>query len=282
MAKSLQERIASARSTDRVTIETLTALIADVTAERERLAAAHIRASTESVDFILAQADRDDAAANAERYSRDVTALATVIEELDAKLAAKRESESHKAAEAERAAAIAERDVLADLFREVVPDCVSKLTALFAAVDENVERLKACRVNEPDAECVARGIKQVLGYADEPYLFRKLKIPRWNGPGRAWPQTEGFDPDYGRAQRIAAFEAMHAEEARWATYLVKPPANLRNSIPVRHRYGAIDVLRTPVRASMTEELAKLARDTGCSVEPLNGLARPGGAGAPIV
>ena len=68
MAKSFQERIASARSTDRVTIETLDKLLVDIGEERERLPLAHARASAESIDFALSESDRDEAAANAERY----------------------------------------------------------------------------------------------------------------------------------------------------------------------------------------------------------------------
>ena len=46
MAKSLQERLASARDSDRTTIETLAKLIEDAVAEKDRLAAAHERASS--------------------------------------------------------------------------------------------------------------------------------------------------------------------------------------------------------------------------------------------
>lgn len=189
MAKSLQERLASARETDRTTIETLAKLIEDVHAERERLAAAHERASADSIDFALAEADREEAAANAGRYARSLAALAGAVEELEAKLDAKRNSDAQRAKQAEKAAALAERNELASRFAERVPTITAELIELFKAVEANEHRMRAAGIYEANAEFKARGIpgNGLVGGLSPALPFTKLKIPDFYGAGRAWP-----------------------------------------------------------------------------------------------
>lgn len=187
MAKSFQERIASARSTDRVTIETLDKLLVDIGEERERLTLAHARASAESIDFALSESDRDEAAANAERYSRTLVALGNAADELGEKLIAKRESEGRKAAAAEKQAALAERDEIAAEFAEFMPKAVETMIALFSRIEGNEKRMGEAGLREACAEAVARGVPRFLNNSGERERYLKLKLPAWNRKGRAWP-----------------------------------------------------------------------------------------------
>ena len=209
MAKSLQERLASARETDRTTIETLAKLIEDVHAERERLAAAHERASADSIDFALAEADREDAAANAGRYARSLAALAGAVEELEGKLDAKRNSDAQRAKQAEKAAALAERDEIAARFAQRVPAITAELIELLKAVEANEARMRAAGIHEANAEFKARGISGngLVGGLSPALPFAKMKIPDFHGAGRAWPVDQ--------ANAIAAVQASaYAEQIR--------------------------------------------------------------------
>lgn len=269
MAKPLNERIASARSTDRVTIETLRDVIAETKAEIERQETAHAAADADSTDIALSEADRDEAAANAARASRMVKAYAAAIEDLEEKLRRKLESESYKAAEAEKAAAIAERDELAARFREVVPAAVEQLTALFAAVQQNAERLRAAGAGALDAEVVARGLPNGFrGLGGEPESFTKMKIPRFEGTGRVWPVAKHFNPDLGRDAILASRQRMREEASRWNRYVVSPPAGVEEPVTIRTKAGPTQVFRRQLIAVMCVEGVEDARKRGCRVEPV--------------
>ncbi len=199
MAKNLQERLASARDSDRTTIETLVKLIEDARAESERLTAAHERASAESIDFTLSEEDREEAAANAGRYARSLAALATAIEEIEAKLDAKRNSDAQRAKQAEKASALAERDEIAARFAARVPALAGELVDLLKAVQANAERMRSAGVHEANAEWHARGVpgngmRGVQQFAP----FLQMKIPDFYGAGRVWPAQEI------EAQRLAS------------------------------------------------------------------------------
>lgn len=189
MAKSLQERLASARETDRTTIEQLARLIEDTRAESERLTAAHERTSADSIDFALSEDDREEAAANAGRYARSLAALAGAADELEAKLEAKRNSDAQRAKAAEKVAALTERDEIAAMFAERVPAVTAELIELFKAVEANEARMRAAGVHEANAEWHARGIagNGLVGGLSPAMPFTKLKIPEFRGAGRAWP-----------------------------------------------------------------------------------------------
>lgn len=215
MAKSLQERIVSARSTNRVTIETLEQLIADITAERDRLSKSHERASAESIDFALSEDDRDDAARNAEKYSRTVLALGTAIEGLTEQLIAKQESDGRKAQEAERAAALAERDEIAAEFGKFMPAAVEQMVSLFERIEANENRMLAAGLREADAEATARGMSRFIGNGSEALRFVKMRIPEFDGQHRCWPV------DHERAMQIRIAERDSAR-AKAAAYQKSP------------------------------------------------------------
>ena len=188
MAKSLQERIASARSTDRVTIETLIGLIADIQGERDRLSEAHERASAESIDFALSEDDRDEAATKAAKYARDIAGLDHVLPEMAEKLDRKRESDAQMSKRAEARAALQERDELAATFGERVPAITEELIGIFKAVEANAQRMRSAGVYEANAEMKARGASGNGQFGiSHAAPFAQMKIPNFDGPGRAWP-----------------------------------------------------------------------------------------------
>jgi hypothetical protein len=284
MAKPLNERIASARSTDRVTIHTLRDLIAETRAERERQAGRHASADADSTDIALNETDRDEAAATAARAGRLVKAYNEALHDLEAKLERKLESEHAKAAEAERAAALAERDEIAVRFREFVPSAIETLIHLSEATNANRARMMAAGLQERDAEAEARGIPGNFYDRNAPIeQFTKLKIPNWSSPGRQWPadraaQARAIELAEAESQRYAASARQRtpeaiaarkaAEEAQYARYLVqqKPYSGAMRG-PFRHRHGISMVANIPVPAEMTKAHVRLAREQGFSVEP---------------
>ena len=158
MSKSLAERITSARNSKTVRIRDLEKLIPEAELERDRLSQASVAASSESVDFALSDDDRDEAAAKAERYGRTAKGLDIAIAELRGKLGDLRNSEAQKADEAERRAALIERNEIAGLLRDELPQIVERLVGLLAKTKHNAERMRAAGVHERDAECEARNI----------------------------------------------------------------------------------------------------------------------------
>ena len=266
MAKPLQERIASALSTDRVTITTLEELIPEAEAERDRLGRSHVQAAAESVDFALSEEDRDEAAGKSERHSRNATALTKAIDQLTEKLAAKRESESYRAAQDEKAAVLADRDDLAKQFRELVPVLVDQLAGLFAAVQLNADRMRDLRINQADAEAVARGHPGFIGRADEPERFLTMKLPNFAGNGRCWPPEQRLNVDLGRDEYVAARKRMQEEQARWKRYIVTPPEDNREPITFQTRRGVTSVRSSPAIEIMCPEQAAAVRALGCKAE----------------
>ena len=217
MAKSLQERLASARDSDRTTIETLAKLIEDAGAEKDRLAAAHERASAESIDFALAEQDRDDAAANAARYARGIAGLSAAIIELNEKLEAKRNSDSQRAAKAEQAAALTERNEIAARFADRVPTVTGELVEILMAVKANAERLRMAGLHEANAEYHARGIAGNGMIGVTPALpFLQMKIPRFEGTDRIWPVEHNFGAQIfqSEANRQAQLKRAQEEDVR--------------------------------------------------------------------
>ncbi len=190
MAKPLNERIANALSNDNVRTHDLEKLIGEIEGERDRLTAAHAAASSESVDFALNEADREDAAAKAGKYARGAETLANALVRIRERLDERRESENSQAAETERAAAIAERDALAKEFGAFVPQALDRLVDLLRKVAANEQRLRAAGAAEPNAEAKARGVTGFLGYAGQVESYSKMKIPAYSKAGRMWPVDE--------------------------------------------------------------------------------------------
>jgi len=199
MAQTLPERIKAAKS-PRARIADIENTIIDAKAELERAIAQRDRSAAESIDFALSEADRDAAAATAERQERNAKALAKEIGELDALLFDRQNSDRRKEAEAVRAEALAERDILAARFKDEVPTALETLVTLFAAVVANTERLRSLHIHELSAEEVARGV-HMRGIADDAESYVTMRIPHWDQGGRRmWPieqQMQVFD--YGRA-----------------------------------------------------------------------------------
>lgn len=227
MARTLDERITSARSTDRITIKDLKALIAEVHEEEIRQRAVHDSADAESVDLALSEADRDEAARLACRATRLAKAYADAAVELETKLKAKIENEKRQAAEAERQAALAERDEIAERFKVIVPQAISAMTELYEQVETNAARMKKAGLREPTAEAVARGIKgHFIGYSPVAW-YTEMKIPAFDGKGRAWPIERHVDHYALSAKRMAeqkrAIKKQNAErEAEFGRYRIEP------------------------------------------------------------
>lgn len=187
MARNLQERLEAAKS-PRARIADNEALIVDLKAEQERLEAARDQASAESVDFALSDADRDEAAAKAARLDRTIKSLEIEIAAVATLTEERRSDDARKAIEAEKRAALTERDEIAARFADRVPVLTAELLGIFEDVLKNQARMCAAGLNEANAEWHARGVPGNGYLSGVPVLpFVKLKIPEFNGAGRAWP-----------------------------------------------------------------------------------------------
>lgn len=290
MAKPFEERLATALKTDRSNSETLRELIAETQAELARQQEIQSQAEAESVDVTLNGSERDDAAEAAGRARRLATGYADAIGKLQAKLAAKQESERRRRELEEKAAAEAERDELAARFSVEVPDAIKQLTSLFLEIEANESRLQAAGSLGRDAEAQARDVPgNYFSSAGPIDRFTKMKIPAWSGPGRAWPLDPGVQErvrtaEQHRRQRLeylegkspeaqlAAAEARASEEARWTPCRV---FHHRNALigGVEHRRGKASIdSRQPMFADtvleMTAEQMQAARAKGLTVEPV--------------
>jgi hypothetical protein len=221
MAQNLQQRLEAAKS-PRARIADNEALIADLKAEQERLEAARDQASAESVDFALSDADRDEAAAKAARLDRTIKSLGIEIAAVAALTEERRSDDARKAAEAEKRAALTERDEIAAQFAERVPLLTAELIDLFKAVEANEARMRAAGVHDANAEWHARGIagNGLVGGISPAMPFTKLKIPEFRGAGRAWPVdhlsaiSAQMADNYGQQIRKARENAERAEREK--------------------------------------------------------------------
>jgi hypothetical protein len=211
MARTLAERVDAAKS-PRARLADNEALLEDLKTEIIRLTEARDRAAGESIDFALGDEDRDEAAAKASRYERTIKALQVEIDNLAAANERRREGDSAKAREAEKAAIIAERDELAAQFKALVEPAVAAMLDLFPKIQANAERLATVGMRGLDAEVIARGVAPFRGVAGDAESFLKMKIPNFSGTGRAWPVERRpiVQFDIGAAKRQHA----EAEERR--------------------------------------------------------------------
>lgn len=147
MAKPLDVRAAAIVRSDDAPTKDITAIIPELAEARDRELARQRQAEADSVDIALAEPDRDEAAANAARAGRMVQSYADAIAGLEAKLRAREQSDSRQRREAEQAAALAERDEIAERFKATVPALVAKLTAILAEVDANESRMQIGRAH---------------------------------------------------------------------------------------------------------------------------------------
>lgn len=265
MAKTLAERITSAKNSKTARITDLEQLISEAAVERDRLSEASVSASSESVDFALSDDDRDEAAAKAERFARTARGLDLAVGELREKLEEMRSSEAQKADEAERKAVLAERDNLASKMRSEIPQMVERIVELLTASKRNAENMQALRVYERDAESEARDVEP----NDTNILrFATMKLPNFHGNGRAWPpvdNTLSLVAQTTHEIRAKAKAAREAESARWKRYVVEPPATRNEMIKVDTDRGEQGVYREPKIYRMTEAQAEAAREKGCTV-----------------
>jgi hypothetical protein len=187
MAQNLMERLKAAMSPRARVADTAT-LLDDLKAEQARLTIARDQASAESIDFALSEDDREEAAAKAGRLDRTIKALDAEIVRVDALLEERRSDDARKAKEAEKRAALTERDEIAARFANRVPAMIAELTGLLTEVQANERRLLAAGLHEPNAEWHARGIPG-NGYLNNSPVqsFLTLKIPEFRGAGRSWP-----------------------------------------------------------------------------------------------
>jgi len=281
MAKSLAERITSAKSTDRVTITDLETLIADATAERERLVGSAAHHDGQSIDFALSDEDREEASRLASHFQRTARGLGNEITALNEKLEAKRNSEARKAEEAIRAAIIARRDEAAARFAERGPALVDELIGLLSDIEASDEEMAAARIHQASAEAIARGIDPSFYQGPSPLArFTKLKIPAWDGPQNAWPidrhaaaMLKLDQENHRRAVARAAEE--RNENARWSRYAVQQPEGLDDNPTIETRRGPVKINRPMIEAEMTAEAVADAMAKGCLVRPLNGNERIG-------
>jgi hypothetical protein len=224
MAQNLMERLKAAMSPRARVADTAT-LLEDLKAEQARLTGARDQASAESIDFALSEDDREEAAAKAGRLDRTIKGLDAEIARVAAKLEERRSDEARKAVEAEKSAALTERDEIAARFAERAPAMMADLTAMLIEIKANAERMKRAGVHEADAELTARGIP-ATGYMQSTPVARfiEMRIPTWAGHGRMWPivanPAAGYNFDYG-AQMQKAREDRAREEREKAEAAAK-------------------------------------------------------------
>jgi hypothetical protein len=217
MAQNLMERLKAAVSPRARVADTAT-LLDDLKAERDRLTVARDQASAESIDFALSEDDRDAAAAKAGRLDRTIKGLEAEIVKVAALLEERRSDDARKAREAEKRAALTERDEIAARFAERVPAMITELTGMLAEIKANADRMKLAGVYEADAELTARGIPATGHVQMTPVArFIEMKIPEWASHGRSWPVPErntavGFD--YGAQMQRAREERARIEREK--------------------------------------------------------------------
>lgn len=270
MAKSLAERITSAKSTDRVTITDLEALIADATAERDRLVGSAEHHDEESINYALSDDDREEASRLASHYQRTARGLSKEIEALTEKLTDKRNSEKQQAEEARIAAIVAKRDELAARLKDRLPPLLDELIGLLEEIETNDKEIAPLRLES--AEAVARGVSGNF-YKDCAPIprFLKLKIPEWGSNRLRWPidrhaQAMVAREREQRAQMLARRAAEEAEAARWKRYVIDPPEG--NDRPTITTHRGREMVRNRMERQLTAEGVEEARKAGCAVVEL--------------
>jgi hypothetical protein len=274
MAKDIYQRLDAALTNDGGRLTDLTGLHDEAVAERERQVALATQATADSLIIGLSDELTDAAAADAARAKRRAAALADAIGRLAAKIGEKRASASRKAAEEERQAIIAERDSLAQRFRNEWPVAEGIMVELLRLSAENAQRGRAAGINQASAEAEARGVTDngMFGGVPGARLLSTMALPSFGNPRElAWP-VPVQRIDYGeeiRRQRLAAQEAREAENRRWSRFAVTPPAKRPDEpVVIETRRGPMRLGRTILEAMMSEEGVAAAQAQGCEVSPL--------------
>ena len=128
----------------------------------------------------------DDATFSRDRLTVALTALADRAENL-------REQERQDAEATERAAALKERDELAEVIAGDGPDLIRRLAALVRDIEASDSRLRAAGLPTESAEAKARGFSgngqwNGGGLATR---FRNINLPLFARPGEAWRFDNG-------------------------------------------------------------------------------------------
>jgi hypothetical protein len=194
MAKTLQERLTSLKANPtRFRTADFEPLITDLIAERDRLKAQHARDAADSVTFALADADRDDAADRAARAARILQGLEAELSEVRALLEQRLNSEREAASDAERKAALAERDALAAKIPDAYAAAAGALIGLAQEIIASDTRLRVCGLpNEISAEALARGCSGLfIDRGMHVTRLTKIRLPHLtDGMERLWPPKE--------------------------------------------------------------------------------------------
>lgn len=270
MAKPLAERITSAKSTDRITITDLETLIADATAERDRLNGSAEHHDAESIDFALSDEDREEASRLAGHYQRTARGLSNEIAALSAKLAEKLESDKRKAEEARKAAIVACRDDLAARLKERMPALLDELVGLLSEIEENDALIEPLRLES--AEAVARQVPGTFYENCSPIgRYVKMKIPAWRGGKQCWPidrHAEAMARQQIQEHRrlVERKEAERVEQERWSQYVIDPPEGDDKVTITTHR--GPEIVRNRIQRRMTVEAVDAAKKAGCVVVEL--------------
>lgn len=286
MAKDIFDKLASALKNGRSTTTVYRETLAECEATLPQQEALAKKLEAEACDPTLNQSERDEAHEGAQRAKRQADTLRSGIERLNTLIAEREESETAKAAENERKAALAERDELAELFKVEWLDPMDAKVAILERIIANVQRMDAAGIKgEPDAEAIARGVPAHFYDGNAPIdRFTKMKIPASSGPGRQWPvdrRAEEIRRNLAMAedarikrlaeQRKAEAEAARkaAEEAKFGTYSL---SIWGSAVPFEFlpkgqaRPKTIRIMREPYQAEMRHTDADRARALGCNVE----------------
>jgi hypothetical protein len=271
MAKTLVERIESAKATDRVTISDLQTLIADAKAEHERLTGSAAHHDAESINFALSDDDREEASRLAGHFQRSARGLINEIRALSEKLEAKCNSESRKADEAARTAIVGRRDELAERLKARLPALLDELTGLLGEIVASDAEIRPLRL--ASAEAVARDVPGNFRLGSAPLKrFTEIRLPQLSGSGDLWPVAQphilamSFDSMAAARKRMSDDTAR--ENARWSRYMVEGPRNGTRTF-IETRRGPLAMSRHDRgHADMTVEGVKDAEANGCTVTPL--------------
>jgi exonuclease VII large subunit len=277
--KIFEERAASAIDDPRARLSDLRRLMAEGEELSQQIEATHDQATADAVDFRLAQPDREAAELLSGQTARRSEAIEGALQALRQKLAQCQASEKQQAAEADRAAAIAERDDLSAQLATVLQPITETLPELLAAVRENKIRMKRAGLKLPDAELAARGLESDYPGGRPIFRFTEMRIPEWGGAGQVWPAGpiaspgyRAYDPAKAKADRD---ETIQRQRRKWGRYRVHPPGSggrvkftERTPAAVPDRIIGVHPEFEAIEANIDHAEAERLRSLGLKVEKL--------------
>lgn len=278
MAKPFEERASAAVANRDFRNSHLRDLIREGGELANQLRSEMDQANADSVNFQLSADDRDNAALLADQHRRRIATLTGAIDALNITFGERMAEANAEKAEAERAAALTERDELAKQWADLRP-AVEALIELLGATQANERRLKGAGLGRQlNAEMVGRGIGTGFVGAAQLPRFMQMRIPKWNRPGYAWPSNRHerpaggvYDPDRAERQRK---EKMEAERAAWGKYRLSTtserniPFTERVPSPMRKRDQALNSDRGAVELHLEHPEAERLRGLGVKVEKI--------------